>query len=220
MERNQFTFYRSFWDSLKELPKKDQLPFLMAIGYYVFEEEIKPLTGAAAASFLLVKPILDKASKRASSGKQGGSKPKANGKQTQAKAKQTASDIEGEKEIEGEIEIEDEGDTPYTPHDPAVAAVMSAYLDKINPKMSERVRDELAGFVEVMGAECCLRAIDIALDNKIAKWPYIQRILETKQAQGVRCLADWDAVEAKRQKLLPTGEKSFAELAAEMDGEA
>ena len=37
MERDQFTFYRSFWEALKVLPKKDQLPFVTAICTYVFE---------------------------------------------------------------------------------------------------------------------------------------------------------------------------------------
>ena len=82
----------------------------------------------------------------------------------------------------------------------AVAAVMSAYQDKINPQLSERSRDELAGFARVMGAEVCLRAIDAALDAKKANWPYIKAILQAKQAQGVRCLADWDALEERRQK--------------------
>lgn len=80
----------------------------------------------------------------------------------------------------------------------AVAAVMSAYLDKVNPQLSERSRDELVGFAEVMGAEVCLRAIDIALDAKKASWPYIRAILQSKQQQGVRCLADWDALEDSR----------------------
>ena len=87
MERDQFTFYRSFWEALKVLPKKDQLPFVTAICTYVFEGESKPLTGQASASFLLVKPILDKASKKAANGKRGGSKPKANRKQTGSKRK-------------------------------------------------------------------------------------------------------------------------------------
>lgn len=82
----------------------------------------------------------------------------------------------------------------------SVAAVMTAYLDKVNPQLSERSRDELAGFVEVMGQEVCLRAIDTALDAKKTTWPYIKAILQSKQAQGVHCLADWDALEAKRQK--------------------
>lgn len=97
------------------------------------------------------------------------------------------------------FEIRDSGDGNDTRAREALAAVMSAYLDKINPQLSERSRDELAGFVEVMGAECCLRAIDIALDAKKATWPYIRAILQTKQSQGVRCLADWDAADEKRK---------------------
>lgn len=81
-----------------------------------------------------------------------------------------------------------------------LARVMSAYMDRINPFLSERGRDELAGFVDVMGADVCLRAIEIALENKAAKWPYIRAILQSKQAQGVRCIADWDELEEKRDK--------------------
>lgn len=113
MERDQFTFYRSFWEALKVLPKKDQLPFVTAICTYVFEGESKPLTGQASASFLLVKPILDKASKKAANGKRGGSKPKANRKQTE-------SNIEGEIEVEGEVEREEENQNDsYIPPTPS-----------------------------------------------------------------------------------------------------
>ncbi|BFL50793.1 hypothetical protein K430107D3_16310 [Dysosmobacter welbionis] len=95
------------------LPKKDQLPFVTAICTYVFEGESKPLTGQASASFLLVKPILDKASKKAANGKRGGSKPKANRKQTE-------SNIEGEIEVEGEVEREEENENDsYTPPTPS-----------------------------------------------------------------------------------------------------
>ena len=95
------------------LPKKDQLPFVTAICTYVFEGESKSLTGQASASFLLVKPVLDKASKKAANGKRGGSKPKANRKQTE-------SNIEGEIEVEGEVEREKESENDsYTPPTPS-----------------------------------------------------------------------------------------------------
>lgn len=104
MAREQFTFYRSFWEACKVLSKKEQLLFLSAVCAYALEEESIPLTGAAAASFLLVKPVLDKASKRAASGKQGGSKPKAKSKQTESKPKANAEQTAREKEKEKEIE--------------------------------------------------------------------------------------------------------------------
>ena len=51
------------------------------------------------------------------------------------------------------------------------------------------------------------RAFDIALDSKKTTWPYIRAILQDKQMRGVRCLADWDALEKKRE----SGRKSSAE---------
>lgn len=80
-----------------------------------------------------------------------------------------------------------------------LAAVMFAYMDKITATPSERSLDELKGYVELMGAECCLRAIDAALDAKAANWNYIRKILQNKAAQGVRCLADWERLEEQRR---------------------
>lgn len=81
----------------------------------------------------------------------------------------------------------------------AAATVLSAYLEKISPRLSERGREELAGFAETMGEACCLRAIDEALDAKSPAWPYVRTILQSKRDQGVRSLSDWDALEAKRE---------------------
>ena len=190
MERNQFTFYRSFWDATKTLPKKDQLPFVTAVCAYAFGEDLPPLSGAAGASFLLVRPILDKASKKAANGKQGGSKPKAKGKQS-------GSDKEGEIEVEGEIENECYSPTPLPMSEKAnaVSAVLADYLDRVNPMASQTSLDKLKGYAEEMGEAVCKRAFDIALDNKKASWSYIEAILQDRLRRGVKCLADWDALE-------------------------
>ncbi len=114
MERNQFTFYRSFWDACKLLPKRDQLPFLLAVCAYAFGEEERPLTGAAAAAFLLVRPILAAADRKAAGGRVGGSrrsedKPEGTeetGRSGEASGKDGGS--KKESETEGEKEKEDE----------------------------------------------------------------------------------------------------------------
>ena len=96
-----------------------------------------------------------------------------------------------------EKELSPDGDSKK---DTAVAAVMSAYMDRINPSVSEQLVAEMLGFIQVMGQECCLRAIRIAQDERKTQWSYVRGILRSKQAQGVRCLADWDAIEAQREK--------------------
>lgn len=93
---------------------------------------------------------------------------------------------------------EDEDD--MRARDESVFVVVAAYKEKINKKPSKKSMDELKSYVGKMGAECCLRAFDVALDAKITTWPYIRGILEKKLSQGVRSLADWDAVDADRYK--------------------
>lgn len=211
MERDQFTFYRSFWEALKALPKKDQLPFVMAICAYAFGEESKSLTGQASASFLLVKPILDKASKKAANGKLGGSKQKANRKQTLSHI-EGEEEKEGEKEGEKEVEVEDEY---IGGNNPGLASVMDAYMNRIDPTPSPTSMDELKGYVDLMGPEVCIRAINAALDAKAANWNYIRRVLMNKASQGVRCIADWDALEAKREEEKKRGPAGNANAAGD-----
>ena len=105
------TFYSSFWEAINALPKKDQLPVMRAtIEYGLNGTHGEKLTVSQSAFFSLIKPNLDASRKKASSGKAGGSKAKANDKQnaskTEVNAKQTASEKEKENEIENEYEIE------------------------------------------------------------------------------------------------------------------
>lgn len=103
MERGQFTFYRSFWEAIRELPAKDKAAVICAVCAYVFDEETPSLKGTSKAIFSLMKPTLDSSAKKAANGKLGGSKPKANDKQI---AREKEKEKENEVEKEGEIENE------------------------------------------------------------------------------------------------------------------
>lgn len=109
MGRGQFTFYRSYYEAIKQLPKKEQANVLLAICAYALDEETPKLIGTAAAIFMLVKPTLDASKRKAESGKAGGS-AKQTGSKREAKPKQTAREKEIEKEVEDEIEIEIENE--------------------------------------------------------------------------------------------------------------
>lgn len=106
MERGQFTFYRSFWDAVRGLPKRDRLPILEAIiGYALDENEPVGLSQRQAAFFALVRPNLDTSRRKAANGKSGGSKTKAKHKQNESKAEV---EIDTEKEFNNEIDFKKE----------------------------------------------------------------------------------------------------------------
>ena len=105
----------------------------------------------------------------------------------------------------------------------AVAMVQADYLNRVNAAASPASLDELAGFVEAMGPDCCRRAFDIALDERITRWSYIRGILQDKQQRGVKCLADWDALDNRRRERGGNGQrgqerKSWTDICEEMEG--
>lgn len=208
MERTQFTFYESFLKAVSRIKKKadrcDAYDAICNYAMYGVAPDLDKLPDSVAIAFELSKPNLDASRRKAKSGKAGGaakqtaSKQEANDKQNGSKAgangKQTASKKENEKENEYEIEGEDEC-PPKSPF----AVVLASYANRVNPVPSETCRAELETFVRELGAEVCLRAIDVAIDERKTNWSYIRGILRAKKEQGVRSLADWDRADEQRQ---------------------
>lgn len=81
------------------------------------------------------------------------------------------------------------------------SSAAAVYLDRVNASASQTSLEQLTAYEQEMGTEVCVRAMDIALDNKVASpWPYIKAVLRKWQGLGVKCLADIDRLEEKREK--------------------
>lgn len=226
MKREQFTWYRSYYEALRTLPAKDFQIAVLAICAYALDEEVPDLSGVPYSVFTLIRPTLDsgkikaanRANKRKTNREQSKNKTGTNEEQTDNKPEQTRKEKEGEGEREEESEREGENDmlkilppgggntkspaaaAGVSPLSSTVAMVQADYLNRVNASASPASLDELAGFVEAMGPDCCRRAFDIALDERIPRWSYIRGILQDRQQRGVKCLADWDALDGQRQK--------------------
>ena len=102
MERKQFTWYRSYYDALKELPAEEFRDIVLAVCAYALDGEEPELSGVARAIFTLIRPTLEvgrskaenrsRAEQTSISAEQTGNKPeqtKNKPEQTQNKRKQT-----------------------------------------------------------------------------------------------------------------------------------
>lgn len=249
MKREQFTWYRSYYEALRTLPAKDFQIAVLAICAYALDEEVPDLSGVPYSVFTLIRPTLDsgkikaanRANKRKTNREQSENKTGTNEEQTDNKPEQTRKEKEGEGEREEESEREGENDmlkilppgggntkspaaaAGVSPLSSTVAMVQADYLNRVNASASPASLDELAGFVEAMGPDCCRRAFDIALDERITRWSYIRGILQDKQQRGVKCLADWDALDNRRRERGGNGQrgqerKSWTDICEEMEG--
>ena len=135
MERKQFTWYRSYYDALKELPAEEFRDIVLAVCAYALDGEEPELSGVARAIFTLIRPTLEvgrsKAENRSRteqtsiSAEQGSNKPEQTQnkpEQTKNKRKQTDNKPEQtrkEKEKEKEREKESENDSYCSPPPPS-----------------------------------------------------------------------------------------------------
>lgn len=109
MERNQFTFYRSYRDALRALPPKEFKAAVLAICDYALDEVEPDLTGIPNSVFILIRPTLDSGRiKAANRAKKTGTNAEQTQNEKKTKSKQTRKEKEGEKEGEGEGEREKE----------------------------------------------------------------------------------------------------------------
>lgn len=135
MERKQFTWYRSYYDALKELPAEEFRDIVLAVCAYALDGEEPELSGVARSIFTLIRPTLEVGRSRAEnrsraeqtllSAEQTGNRPeqtKNKPEQTKNKRKQTDNKPEQtrkEKEKEKEREKESENDSYCSPPPPS-----------------------------------------------------------------------------------------------------
>jgi len=81
VERNQFTFYRSYYEALKNLDRQDIADTLMAIIEYALnDKEPEDLGNVAKTCYILIKPTLA-AGRRKAENALGKKKAKTNGEE-------------------------------------------------------------------------------------------------------------------------------------------
>ena len=135
MERKQFTWYRSYYDALKEIPAEEFRAIVLAVCAYALDGEESELSGVARAIFTLIRPTLEvgrsKAENRSraeqtslSAEQDSNKREQAENKpeQTENKRKQTDNKPEQtrkEKEKEKEREKESENDSYCSPPPPS-----------------------------------------------------------------------------------------------------
>lgn len=211
MKRDQFTFYRSYYEALNDLPEKERAKVLFALlAYALDEEEPNELSGVCSACFKLIRPTLDsgrikaanRKNKTKTSEEQTDNKTTTNQKQTKNKTKtneeQNRKEKEREKEVEREIEIESEYDssTPNPSYDLTDDELREIRQEQAETeKAARRVglpvsaladQDCMDSLRAEHGANNLLKAIDKlqGAPEKSRNWRYVGGILRKEKAAG------------------------------------
>ena len=204
MKRDQFTFYRSYYEAMKDLSVEECTKLLLAIAAYALDEEEPELSGSCSACFKLIRPTLDsgrnKAANRMNAEEQSEIKPKTNGnkaKSNQNKSEQTEIKSEQTETNRKEREKESEYDSSST----LVPPLTDDELREIRQEQAETEKaarrvglpvsaladqDCMDSLRAEHGANNLLKAIDKlqGAPEKSRNWRYISGILRKERASG------------------------------------
>jgi hypothetical protein len=214
LRREQFTFYRSYYEAMKDLSVEECAKLLLAIAAYALDEEEPELSGSCSACFKLIRPTLDsgrnKAANRMNAEEQTEIKPKSNGnkaksnqnklEQTEIKSEQTGTNRK-EREKESEKESEKEKEREYDSSSTPVPPLTDDELRRLRQEQQDvetaakRVGlpvsamsdyDTMDNLRAEHGADNLLKAIDRiqGAAEKCRSWRYVGGILRKEKNAG------------------------------------
>lgn len=196
MKRDSFIFYKSFYDSIKELDPVDQVKIYNAIFNYEFEGKEEKLTGVAKSIFTLIIPQLEANNQRYINGCRGGrpkkteTKPKNNQKITKVKANENVNENDNEN-----VNVNDNDIIITTTN-------IYSYIEKnfnrtLSPIEVEKIDDWLLLFNE----DIIKYAIQISVINNAKRFNYVNKILENWKVAGYKTLQEIKENEKTRKEV-------------------
>ena len=184
--RNSFVFYKSFYDSIKELAPKEQAQIYNAIFEYQFYGNEIELKGVCKSIFTLILPQLDANNKRYENGKKGG-RPKGNQNETEEKPKGN----QNETKVEANVNVNDNVNVNVDVNDNEKSISnndLFTYLEKTFGRPLGSAEYELASKWE--DNDLTRYAIKQAELARVFNVKYIDKILYSYKKDNIKTVAD------------------------------
>ena len=101
LDKDSFVFYRSFYEAIQDIPKKQRSVIYEAVFEYVFDAKEPTLNGVPSALWKLIRPQLDASQKRYENSKKGAEYGKMGGRPKKTKESEKPLKGSDEKPLKG-----------------------------------------------------------------------------------------------------------------------
>ena len=212
MDRGSCIFYRSFYESIKELTPEQRVQIYDAIFKYEFDNEEVELTGVCKSIFTLIIPQLEANNKRYTNGCKGG-RPKNNQKETKTKPN------ENQKETKTKANYNENENENYNENENDNDNDVYTYIEENFGRTLSPIEYEVVSQWE--DNELTRYAIKEAVLNGAKSMKYIQAILDNWKDKGITTIQQaqkkktkepsWLDKEIESEEMTPEEETKFRE---------
>ncbi|HIS62329.1 MAG TPA: DnaD domain protein [Candidatus Scybalomonas excrementigallinarum] len=186
MQRDSFIFYKSFYDSIKELAPEEQVQIYNAIFSYQFENKEPSLNGICKSIFTLILPQLEANNKRYLNGCKGGA-PKGNQNATKKQPKnnqKTTKKQPNENDNENDNENVNENDNEKNNN--VVVDFFNNNFRMITPFEYEKIKY----WINDLSEELVLEALKECVNRNVRTMSYLEAILKNWKTLNYKSVSD------------------------------
>ena len=203
MKRDSFVFYKSFYDSIKELDPKDQVQIYDAIFKYQFEGNDIELKGVCKSIFTLIIPQLEANNKRYINGCKGGA-PKGNQNATKKQPKTTKKQPNDNDNVNDNVNEND---------NVIITTTIYEYIEQnFGRTLSPIEIQQIDEWLSIYEEEVIKYSISIATLNNKKTFNYVNGILKNWKSNGYKTLQEIKDNEITKKEIISEKNKEIQEL--------
>lgn len=186
--RESFIFYKSFYESIKELDPQDQVQIYNAIFEYQFNKTEPKLSGVCKSIFTLILPQLEANNKRYENGKKGG-RPKQ--KETKIKPKNNQNKTKPKPNVNVNDNVNENVNVNDINNSSSISKEIYDYAENNFGRILTPVEiDKIDGWLKDYKEEIIKYAIRIAVLNNKKTFNYVNGILNNWKSSGYKTLQE------------------------------
>ena len=197
--RESFIFYKSFYDSIKELDPKDQVRIYDAIFKYQFENKKIELESIPKIIFTLILPQLEANNKRYENGKKGGA-PKGNKNASKTTKKQPKNNQKTTKK-QPNVNVNDNVNVNVNDINNSSSSNIYKYIEENFGRLLGSIElQKVDMWIQEYKEEIIKYAIQIATLNNKKTFNYVNGILNNWKSAGYTTLKEIKENEIKKEE--------------------
>ena len=187
MQRDSFIFYKSFYDSIKELAPEEQVQIYNAIFSYQFENKEPNLNGICKSIFTLILPQLEANNKRYLNGCKGGA-PKGNQNATKKQPKNNQKTTEKQPNDNDNDNVNDNDNENDNENDNnnVVVDFFNNNFRMITPFEYEKIKY----WINDLSEELVLEALKECVNRNVRTMSYLEAILKNWKTLNYKSVSD------------------------------
>ena len=182
MERENFVFYRSYWEQAKEMNKTDRLKFLEALCELALNGKETELKGTPKIAYISAKPQIEANNKKYQNGVKGGVHGKKGGRPKKGTVGVNDENPKKTPNVNDNVNVNENDNENVNVNEND--NVFGVFQTELSHPLSEEEKKDISIWIEKYGENSVTLALRSAKLQGVTDFAYINTILKNQEDEG------------------------------------